>query len=300
MATADTLNSASSAQKDVLRAWWKKATISNPKIPNDESVDVDNGTTSINRVFGLPLSESILYAHSTISYIDNTKGNVCYGIIPTIIAKCGSFLKDHGLMVEGIFRMSGSARRIATLQSIFNESEDYGASFTWEGGDYTVHDAANVMRRFLNRLPEPVIPLDYYRPFKDTMSEEFPNLEAKIEAFQNLIECLPLVHQYLLMYIMDFLDLFSSTVEETRMDVSAIAAVFAPGILSHPDDELNPAGYKESQRVLEFLIKHQKGFAAPRSFILPGQNLVPRPKAISNPYTSISSSNKSRPGKPRV
>lgn len=71
-------------------------------------------------------------------------------------------------MVEGIFRVSGSAKRISMLQRIFNDSEDFGATFNWEGG-YTVHDAANVMRRFLNHLPEPVITLDYYRPFKDTM-----------------------------------------------------------------------------------------------------------------------------------
>ena len=80
-----------------------------------------------------------------------------------------SYTPPHhaALATEGIFRMSGSVRRIADLQSIFNTPEDYGAKFDWEHGKYTVHDAANVMRRFLNHLPEPVIPLDYYRPFKE-------------------------------------------------------------------------------------------------------------------------------------
>lgn len=136
------------------------------------------------------------------------------------------------------------------LQTVFDESEDFGAKFKWEG-DFTVHDAANVMRRFLNHLPEPVITLDHYRAFKDTMSksgmdisaltsnlnnsfslshvdDEFPSLDAKIQAFQNLILSLPLVHQYLLLYIMDMLGLFSMTRDKTRMDVSALAAVFAP------------------------------------------------------------------------
>lgn len=71
-------------------------------------------------------------------------------------------------MVEGIFRLSGSAKRISKLQAVFDETSDFGASFNW-GGDYTVHDAANVMRRFLNHLPEPVITLEYYRPFKDAL-----------------------------------------------------------------------------------------------------------------------------------
>ena len=50
------------------------------------------------RVFGLPLSESIKYAHSSISYADDDKSDKrCYGIVPTIIAKCGSFLKEEGI-----------------------------------------------------------------------------------------------------------------------------------------------------------------------------------------------------------
>lgn len=79
------------------------------------------------------------------------------------------------LATEGIFRMSGSIRRIADLQCIFNTPEDYGAKFEWEHGKYTVHDAANVMRRFLNHLPEPVIPLDYYRPFKEAYGKYSSN-----------------------------------------------------------------------------------------------------------------------------
>ncbi|KAI9260667.1 Rho GTPase activation protein [Phascolomyces articulosus] len=272
MSTFDIPTVLSPTQKTILSAWWKKVTVANRK---GNEMDYTE-SSSEKRVFGLPLSESIKYAHSSISYADDGKsGQRCYGIIPTIIAKCGSFLKEEGLMIEGIFRMSGSAKRISSLQQMFDESEDYGAKFNWEGG-YTVHDAANVMRRFLNHLPEPVITLDYYRPFKDAMFDEYPNIEAKIQAFQHLIDELPLVHQYLLLYIMDMLGLFSLTSDETRMDVSALAAVFAPGVLSHPDDELNPAGYKESQRVLEFLIEHQDKFAVPRSCIPANQSLIPR------------------------
>ncbi|KAJ8659590.1 hypothetical protein O0I10_004568 [Lichtheimia ornata] len=272
MSSFDVPGVLSPTQKTLIRAWWKKVA-SNPK-PNNAS---DNTTDSSNghRVFGIPLTESIRYAHSSISYVDASSGMSCYGIIPTVVAKCGAFLKEQGLMVEGVFRISGSSKRIGMLQTVFDESEDFGAKFKWEG-DFTVHDAANVMRRFLNHLPEPVITLDHYRAFKNTMNDEFPSLDAKIQAFQNLILSLPLVHQYLLLYIMDMLGLFSMTKDKTRMDVSALAAVFAPGVLSHPDDELNPAGYKESQRVLEFLIEHQQRFAVPRSCIPPNQTLVPR------------------------
>lgn len=171
--------------------------------------------------------------------------------------------------------------------------------FEWEHGKYTVHDAANVMRRFLNHLPEPVIPLDYYRPFKEAYDDDYDTSNAKIEAFQNLIDCLPLVHQYLLMYIMDMLGLFANAEEKTRMSISSLAAVFAPGILSHPDDEYRPGGYKESQSVLEFLIRNHDQFTAPRSCIPAGQSLIPRSSPANIPASlrrkaSTASSKESR------
>lgn len=60
------------------------------------------------------------------------------------------------------------------------------------------------------------------------IDDDYDTSNAKIEAFQNLIDCLPLVHQYLLMYIMDMLGLFANAEEKTRMSISSLAAVFAP------------------------------------------------------------------------
>lgn len=47
-------------------------------------------------VFGIPLLDSLKYAHSRISYLDERTNNQCNAIIPTIIAKCGAFLKEKG------------------------------------------------------------------------------------------------------------------------------------------------------------------------------------------------------------
>ena len=72
------------------------------------------------------------------------------------------------LYTEGIFRLSGNAKRIATLQMIFDtRGDDYGLHLNWD--DYTVHDASNVMRRFLNYLPEPLISLHYQALFKTAL-----------------------------------------------------------------------------------------------------------------------------------
>ncbi|ORZ10396.1 Rho GTPase activation protein [Absidia repens] len=248
------------SQKALVRGWWKKVTAAHPKAENFKDMkvpSVDKG------VFGIPLAQSLEYAHSSISYIDDHTGSQCYGLVPTIVAKCGSFLKEEGLMVEGIFRRPGSARRLRVLQTIFDTSDTYGSQLDWRG--YTVHDAANILRRFINHLPEPVITLDYYRPFKDTMNQTFSSVDEKVDAFQVLIEKLPLPHQYLLLYLLDMLAIFATTAKYTKMETDCLAAVFVPGILSHPDDKLNPCSYKHSQQVLKFLIDHQDILTMPQS-----------------------------------
>ena len=78
------------------------------------------------------------------------------------------FIYILALQSEGIFRLSGSLKRVATLQEAFNKPS-YGANVEWEGN--TVHDVATLLRRFLNQLPDPVITHEYYQSFRDVMSK---------------------------------------------------------------------------------------------------------------------------------
>ena len=52
---------------------------------------------------------------------------------------------------EGIFRVSGSNKRINQLQAVFDSAPSYGKTLDWSG--YSVHDAASVLRRYLNMMP---------------------------------------------------------------------------------------------------------------------------------------------------
>lgn len=91
-----------------------------------------------------------------------------YGYVPIVVAKCGMMLKETGpspspcrgsrtdgkgiaTRTEGIFRVSGSNKRINELQVVFDAPPRYGKDLDWEG--YTVHDAASVLRRYLNMMP---------------------------------------------------------------------------------------------------------------------------------------------------
>ena len=174
--------------------------------------------------------------------------------------------------VEGIFRVSGSAKRIKDLQEIFDSPERYGKGLDWTG--YTVHDAANVFRRYLNQLPEPIVPLEFYdrfrEPLKTYQRESQSNAQAPesgqldypqaVAAYQQLIRELPPLNRQLLLYILDLLAVFASKSDLNRMPSPNLSAIFQPCSISHPQHDMAPEEYKLSQDVLVFLIENQDHF----------------------------------------
>jgi hypothetical protein len=122
------------------------------------------------KYFGVPLHEAIDQACAKISILNNDSNLdqvLQYGKIPIVVAKCGVYLKKKGLTVEGIFRVGGSSKRLKELQLTFNSPPSFGKKLSWDG--YTVHDAASILRRYLNALPEPLIPLELYETFREPL-----------------------------------------------------------------------------------------------------------------------------------
>ncbi|QSL64341.1 hypothetical protein MERGE_001641 [Pneumocystis wakefieldiae] len=209
-------------------------------------------------IFGVPLQISLRYANVAISFIDNNENSMIYGHIPVVVAKCGAFLKENAKDVEGIFRLNGSAKRCKELQTIFDTPPKYGRNLEWEG--FTVHDAASILRRYLNYLPEPIIPHKFYELFRKPLKNESFDKEKYISIYKRLITSLPPINRQLLLYILDLLAVFASKSEENLMTVSNLSSIFQPGILSHPEHDMSPKDYFLSQRVLVFLVDNQDHF----------------------------------------
>ena len=157
---------------------------------------------------------------------------------------------------------------------MFDSPDRYGKGLDWTG--YTVHDAANIFRRFLNQLPQPIVPLEYYEKFREPLrshqtqavgdmaaqSQDVGNFdhEQAIVKYQQLITELPDLNRQLLLYILDLLAVFASKSDVNLMTAANLAAIFQPGMLSHPDHDMSPPDYRLSQNVLIFLIENQDSF----------------------------------------
>ncbi|RAK95725.1 putative Rho GTPase activator (Sac7) [Aspergillus ibericus CBS 121593] len=287
-----------------LASWWRQFKRNTRK---EEPKEKPQG------IFGIPLNVSIKYANVAISLTNDNGESFIYGYVPIVVAKCGVFLKEKATDVEGIFRLSGSAKRIKDLQEIFDSPERYGKGLDWTG--YTVHDAANVLRRYLNQLPEPIVPLDFYERFREPLrtyqrqvqeqiqnnappaeTEAFDHAKA-VSSYQQLIRELPPLNKQLLLYILDLLAVFASKSDQNRMTSANLSAIFQPGLLSHPQHDMSPDEYKLSQDVLIFLIENQdhflfgmNGTAADEQTVKEVEGgLARRPTTHSNIRRSVSS-----------
>ena len=154
---------------------------------------------------------------------------------------------------------------------MFNEPPRYGKGFNW--ADYTVHDAASILLRYLLRSPEPVVPLEKYQAFQDplrpycsspleSITPEDP--EAAIVGYQRQILLLPNLSRHLLLYLLDMLAVFASKSETNSMTSTRLAAIFQPAILSPVrvgEDFIEESNSRRlSQDVVTFLIENQDHF----------------------------------------
>lgn len=81
-----------------------------------------------------------------------------------------------------------------------------------------------------------------------------------VRVYQHLIKELPSLNRQLLLYILDLLAVFAAKSDINKMTTSNLAAIFQPGILSHPQHDMSPQDYRLSQDVLIFLIDNQDHF----------------------------------------
>jgi GTPase-activating protein SAC7 len=88
----------------------------------------------------------------------------------------------------------------------------------------------------------------------------YTDAHIRVQHYQKLIAKLTKENQHLLLYILDLLAVFSSKSVQNLMPSKNLASIFQPGILSHPQHDMEPEQYKLSQEVLEFLIDYQNYF----------------------------------------
>lgn len=180
-------------------------------------------------VTNVPIQKSVAYASVTLS---NTVNPACR--VPIIIYECCRYIREYGAQVEGIFRISGSERRVAVKYPEFDQPPNYGLNTSWDG--YTIHDVAHILKKYLREIPEPLFTHDLYPYFMQILDVSTDDT-VRAKYTQCLVCLLPPAHLVSVEFLFDLLVEISRNADRTQMTNSNLARVLAPTILRQANKE---------------------------------------------------------------
>ncbi|XP_055339681.1 LOW QUALITY PROTEIN: arf-GAP with Rho-GAP domain, ANK repeat and PH domain-containing protein 1-like [Paramacrobiotus metropolitanus] len=151
--------------------------------------------------------------------------------VPVIVDKCMQFVSAYGLKSKGIYRQSGVSSKIALILEMFAK-DAHSCYLSRE--NFTEHDVAGALKRFLRQLPEPVIKVELYQPLLHCTEM---STEVKLKMYLSLLDQLPRVPNYAtLKKLLGHLKVVSESANENLMSIPNIAASFGNTLMSGNGD----------------------------------------------------------------
>lgn len=147
--------------------------------------------------------------------------------LPLVVRDCIDFVEEHGMSVEGIYKVPGVKSKVQSLKKMYNQRECVNIA------DFEPTVAASLLTLFLRDLPEPVLETsEIISRFEQAAStKEVAQRESQIaELTQQLPEC----NRVLLAWVILHLDHITMCEKTTKMNAQTIAMTLSPVLqMSH-------------------------------------------------------------------
>eukprot|EP01117_Protostelium_nocturnum_P006923 TRINITY_DN2482_c1_g1_i1.p1 TRINITY_DN2482_c1_g1~~TRINITY_DN2482_c1_g1_i1.p1 ORF type:complete len:631 (-),score=190.91 TRINITY_DN2482_c1_g1_i1:20-1912(-) len=163
-----------------------------------------------------PFIGSIIFGKSLESLAN--RGLLSKEGVPEVFKKCCESIEAKGLDVQGIMRESASN---VTVDEIMEKIDD-GIPVTFTNV-VDPHVVGGVIKMFLKKLPDPLLTFDLF--------ERFTAASRDPDQIVHLVGLLPTIHQCLLRYLLNFIDMILAHSKQNLMETQALATVFAPNVL---------------------------------------------------------------------
>ncbi|XP_056147481.1 rho GTPase-activating protein 22 [Lampris incognitus] len=187
--------------------------------------DMEEWVRAIRRAIRAPLGGGVFGQHLEETMLcEGQSGPHCP--VPVLVEQCVSFIRQHGLNEEGLFRAPGQTNHVRELQDAFDRGEKPVFDSTTD-----IHTVASLLKLYIRELPEPVIPFPKYTLFLSCAQLLIKDKEMGIAELGKQVNTLPQVNYNLLKYICKFLDEVQAHSSENKMSVQNLATVFGPNIL---------------------------------------------------------------------
>ncbi|CAL8405305.1 unnamed protein product [Arctogadus glacialis] len=168
--------------------------------------------------------------------------------IPLVMTQSISYLKEHGLRTEGLFRRSVRVQIIKDVQKLYNLGKP--VSFQ-QYGDVNV--PAVILKTFLRELPEPLLTFAPYQQVLDITGVES---SLRVSRCKQIVESLPEHNREVLRYLVTFLHMVSAESIVNKMSPSNLACVWGVNLLWPPKGSVSLSALAPINVFTEILIEH--------------------------------------------
>ncbi|KAF2750572.1 RhoGAP-domain-containing protein [Sporormia fimetaria CBS 119925] len=180
--------------------------------------------------------------------------------VPPLLQDAITAMRNMDMSVEGVFRKNGNLRALRELE----EEVDAKGVEQVDLNSKNPVILANLLKRFLRGMPDPVLTLKLYRLFMT--ANEIHDEEQRKKVLHLICCLLPKAHRDTMEVLFCFLNWVASfhTVDEetgNKMDTWNIATVMAPNVLRENNDETMTNVDQGAVRVVFELIENNDEFS---------------------------------------
>ncbi|KAM7176465.1 rho GTPase-activating protein 12 isoform 3-T4 [Macrochelys suwanniensis] len=168
--------------------------------------------------------------------------------VPKFVKLCIEHVEEHGLDVDGLYRVSGNLAVIQKLRFAVNHDEKLDLNDSkWED----IHVITGALKMFFRELPEPLFTYNHFNDFVNAIKQE---PRQRVHAVKDLIKQLPKPNQDTMQILFRHLKRVVENGEKNRMTYQSVAIVFGPTLLKPEKETGNIAVHTVYQNQIVELI----------------------------------------------
>ncbi|ORX52434.1 RhoGAP-domain-containing protein [Hesseltinella vesiculosa] len=199
--------------------------------------DLLSPTNDGEKLFGINLTARIAYEDRSM---------------PLLVEQCLEAVEARGMDYEGIYRKSGGAAQMRTIQLSFEQNEPVDLKDEDEINDICA--VTSVLKQYFRELPNPLLTFELYDNWMDAV--RLPMGEAKLDRFVELVSQLPKANYDTLKRLIGHLESVSNESKVNLMTVKNLAMVFGPTLLRDREATRDLIDMSYKNATIEYLINH--------------------------------------------
>lgn len=259
----DMINTSTNVVSDISSVTFSRPDISSPMLqnPNDfkdvkkfpipHTRNEKNSGSNGSQLYSATLSQRCAFENSGT---------------PHIITECINYIEsnEENLKTEGIYRKSASQLTVEQLETKFANGKPVELSH------YDIHVSTSLLKRYLRKLPNPVITYQSYETLVNyvrdqNMMTELPigkgnTSDQRNGELMDILMLLPKEHIYLLRLLAAHINTVIQYTEWNLMNRNNLVLVFAPGLMRDYSGEKDIVDMRERNYIVSFIFENFRDF----------------------------------------